>query len=469
MTGSLAPPGDALDTCVVVPVREDEADLAAVLRSLAEQDEVAHETYEVIVVLAACAPAARREAVATGDEYPGLRLTIVEVDSASGAVARRAGMDLACHRLLAIGRDHGRILLADPKLPVDSGWLADAPAVTSAGAYARGGGSTDLAREEELLERSLQRGGVLLRTRRAHGRTRATEWLARRSYPVCLLPAAELARQRTASVSVIVPAKDVAETIGDVVDVLVGIREAGLVDEVLVVDAASADGTAAIARARGADVAQESELRPELGRARGKGDAMWRGLGATSGEIVVFVDGDSQPFHEHFVTSLLAPLLEDDDIALVKGSFRRPFRVGDTVMPSGGGRVTELLARPLLNLHRPALAGFVQPLAGEIAARRSLLERLAFPVGYGVEIAMLLDAYELVGVDALAQADLGERQNRHQSLEALSAMAFAVLVAAERRIGELDMSGLSQGELLLPHTGSGLRRVAVEERPPLVP
>jgi glucosyl-3-phosphoglycerate synthase len=467
MTGPLAPPGDALDTCVVVAVREDEADLAAVLRALAEQDDVAHETYEVIVVLAGCTPAARQEAVAAGDEYPALRLTLVEVEAPSGALARRTGMDLACHRLLAIGRDRGRILLADPEHPVDSSWLEEAPAVTTAGAYARGGGSTDLGREEQLLERSLHRGGVLLRTRRARGRARAAEWLARRSYPVCRLPVADLARRRTAGVSVIVPAKEVAGTIGDVVDALVGIREAGLVDEVLVVDAASADGTAAIARARGADVAQESDLRPELGPARGKGDAMWRALGATQGEIVVFVDGDSEPFHEHFVTSLLAPLLSDDEIALVKGSFRRPFRVGDTVMPSGGGRVTELLARPLLNLHRPALAGFVQPLAGEIAARRSLLERLAFPVGYGVEIAMLLDAYEMVGIDALAQADLGERQNRHQSLEALSAMALAVLVAAERRIGELDMSELAPGELLLPQ-GPGLRRVAVEERPPLV-
>jgi glucosyl-3-phosphoglycerate synthase len=194
---------------------------------------------------------------------------------------------------------------------------------------------------------------------------------------------------------------------------------------------------------------------------------MWRGLAATTGEIVVYVDGDSEQFHEHFVTSLLAPLFADDGVALVKGSFRRPFRVGDTVLPSGGGRVTELLARPLLNLHRPELAGFAQPLAGEIAGRRSLLERLAFPVGYGVEIAMLLDAYERVGLDALAQADLGERQNRHQSLEALSAMAMAVLVAAERRIGDFDMTGLPVGELLLPHADR-VRRIDVEERPPLV-
>jgi glucosyl-3-phosphoglycerate synthase len=453
--------------CVVVPARDDEAALGPVLRALAEQDDVAPETYEVIVVLAGCRDATRAEAVAAGDEHAALRLTLVETGDDGAAAARRTGLDLACHRLLAIGREHGRIVLADPEHPVEARWLASAPAVATAARYARGGGPTDLMREEHLLERSLQRGGVLIRARRAGARTRIASWLERRSYPACREPAAELAQRRTATVSVVVPAKEVADTIGGVVDVLVAAREAGLIDQVLVVDAASQDSTADIARRRGADVAQEDDLLAEVGPARGKGDAMWRGLAVTTGEIVVYVDGDSEQFHEHFVTSLLAPLFADDEVALVKGSFRRPFRVGETVLPAGGGRVTELLARPLLNLHRPELAGFVQPLAGEIAARRSLLERLAFPVGYGVEIAMLLDAHERVGVDALAQADLGERQNRHQSLAALSAMAMAVLVAAERRIGDIDMTGLPVGELVLPYADR-VRRIDVEERPPLV-
>jgi glucosyl-3-phosphoglycerate synthase len=446
---------------------DDEAALGPVLRALAEQEDIAPDAYEVIVVLAGCSDATRQEAVAAGDEHPALRLTLVQTGDDGAAAARRTGLDLACHRLLAIGREHGRIVLAGAEDPVEASWLATAPAVATAAGYARGGGPTDLTREEELLERSLQRDGLLVRTRRAGGRTRVAGWVERRSYPACREPAAELARKRTATVSVVVPAKEVADTIGGVVDVLVGTREAGLVDEVLVVDAASQDGTADVARRRGADVAQEDALCPDVGPARGKGDAMWRGLAATTGEIVVYVDGDSEQFHEHFVTSLLAPLFADEGVALVKGSFRRPFRVGDTILPAGGGRVTELLARPLLNLHRPELAGFVQPLAGEIAARRSLLERLAFPVGYGVEIAMMLDAHERVGIDALAQADLGERQNRHQSLEALSAMAMAVLVAAERRIGDFDMTGLRVGELVLPYADR-VRRIDVEERPPLV-
>ena len=250
-------------------------------------------------------------------------------------------------------------------------------AVATAAAHARR--PVGLGREAELLEASVGRGSILVRTRRTHGATRVDGWLARRSYPSCRIPAEELARSRTATVSVIVPAKEVAGTIAGVVDELVGLREAGLVDEVLVVDAASADGTAAIARDHGADVAQEDALRADLGPARGKGDAMWRGLAATSGEIVVYVDADSEVFSPGFVTSLVAPMFADETLALVKGSFRRPFRVGGTVLPTGGGRVTELLARPLLNLHRPELAGFAQPLAGEIAARRSLLRAPAVP------------------------------------------------------------------------------------------
>jgi glucosyl-3-phosphoglycerate synthase len=156
-------------------------------------------------------------------------------------------------------------------------------------------------------------------------------------------------------------------------------------------------------------------------------------------------------------------------LALVKGAFQRPFAAGGEVRPGEGGRVTELMARPLLNLHRPALAGFAQPLAGEVAARHALLERLAFPVGYGVEIAMLLDAEALVGIDALAQADLGSRQNRHQPLRELSAMSYAVLVAASRRLlGTGAVDALAPGPSVLPGAVEvDVRQVAVEERPAL--
>jgi glucosyl-3-phosphoglycerate synthase len=295
-------------------------------------------------------------------------------------------------------------------------------------------------------------------------------WLERNAYGPCLLTPGELAARKTATVSVVVPAREVATTIGPTVEVLRRFLDAGAVDELLVVDAASDDGTAALARAAGAAVIQEDELMPAFGPCRGKGDAMWRALAATTGEIVAYVDADSEDFDERMLTGLLAPLFARCDLALVKGAFQRPFAAGGDVLPGEGGRVTELMARPLLNLHRPGLAGFAQPLAGEVAARRELLERLAFPVGYGVEIAMLLDAEQLVGLDALAQADLGSRQNRHQPLDALSAMSYAVLVAASKRLlGPEAVDALAPGPYVLPRPGEAdVRQVPVEERPPHV-
>ena len=206
----------------------------------------------------------------------------------------------------------------------------------------------------------------------------------------------------------------------------------------------------------------------EFGPARGKGDAMWRGLAATKGDIIVYVDTDTEEFQPNFVLGMLGPIFEDPEIQLLKGTFRRPFKLGDSVLPEGGGRVTELLARPFLNLYVPELAGFSQPLAGEIAARRCLLEAIPFPVGYGIEIAMLIDSVRLVGVDSLAQVDLGVRQNRHQSLRELAGMAYAVLAAASARLIGQDLDAYAPGPLALPSPeGLEMRRVPLEERPPL--
>lgn len=311
-------------------------------------------------------------------------------------------------------------------------------------------------------------------TETAHARVE--RWLARRSYRAADYPLERLRALRRAAgtegrggVSVVLPAREVAATIGPILDALAPLRAAGVVDELVVVDADSQDGTGEIARERGARVVQESGLLSEHGPARGKGDALWRSLTATTGEIVVFVDADTENFDDRFARGLIGPLLEDSQVAFVKGAFRRPFKLGETTVPDGGGRVTELVARPLLNLHVPELAGFVQPLAGEFAARRNLLEQLPFPVGYGVEIATLIDAHRLAGLDALAQSDLGERQNRHQPLRALSAMAFAVMIAAERRVRDGALPPGETATIALPDAGGlELRSVAVEERPPLV-
>jgi len=294
-------------------------------------------------------------------------------------------------------------------------------------------------------------------------------WLERRTFAANVYGARELLGLKRDTVSVVLPARNVAATIGAVVAVVVELGELGLLDEVVVVDAASEDGTAEIAAARGARVCQESELMPEHGPAKGKGDAMWRGLAATTGELVLFLDTDTEDFTPSFVLGLLGPMLTKPEVQFVKGSFRRPFRVGDVLVPDEGGRVTELVARPLLNLFVPELAGFTQPLAGEIAARRSVLEAVSFPVGYGIEIAMLIDVLRLVGIDAMAQVDLGSRQNQHQPLRDLSAMAYAVLVAASARVhGRETIEAFAPGTLALPTVdGVDVRQIALEERPAL--
>jgi glucosyl-3-phosphoglycerate synthase len=225
-----------------------------------------------------------------------------------------------------------------------------------------------------------------------------------------------------------VPARDEAATIASIVEPLVGLREQGVVDQVVVVDA-SEDGTGDVARRLGAEVYAQGGLMPSFGRVLGKGDAMWRSLSVLRGDVVCFVDADTERFGPHFACGLVGPLVVDPRVQFVKGFYRRPFRLGDEVAPEGGGRVTELTARPLLELFYPPLAEIRQPLAGEVAARRDLLERLPFATGYAVEIAMLIDAYELAGLDAIAEVDLDERQNRHQPLSELGPMATAVMRA----------------------------------------
>ena len=292
-------------------------------------------------------------------------------------------------------------------------------------------------------------------------------WLARRRYAATEFDLRRLrARRDRPSVTVVIPARECAATVAGVIETTVGpAYDAGLVDQVVVVDAASADGTADRAAAAGATVMQQNELEPELGPALGKGDAMWRALAATDGEIICFLDADTEDPDPGHLLGLLGPLLTDPQIALVKGAFARPFNAGGRALADEGGRVTELMARPLLNLHFPLLAGFTQPLAGEFAARRRLLVRLPFPVGYGIEVALLIDALDELGLDALAECGLGSRQNRHQPLRALGEMAFAVLAAVERRIeGPRSATG---GQFLRPWEDGRVVRVPVGERPPL--
>jgi glucosyl-3-phosphoglycerate synthase len=266
--------------------------------------------------------------------------------------------------------------------------------------------------------------------------------------------------------TVVLPTREVADTIGPIVERLLALE--GVVDQVLVVDAASADGTAEIAAAGGADVFQESELLPQFGQVLGKGDAMWRALAVAAGELIVYLDSDTRDFSPHFATGMLGPLIcAEEGVQFVKGHFRRPYSAdAGSQQPVDGGRVTELTARPLLSAFYPELAAFIQPLAGEVAARRSFLETLPFATGYAIETSMLLHARDrLGGTEGMAQVDLEERQNRHQPLRALGPMAYAVLgVILERLRAE---GRLLDGQAPPFQTADGrLIQVELVERPP---
>jgi glucosyl-3-phosphoglycerate synthase len=274
----------------------------------------------------------------------------------------------------------------------------------------------------------------------------------------------ELLRERKhETITVVLPAREVADTIGRIVEQLQSLGD--LIDQILVVDAASEDGTAEIAARLGAEVHQESDLVPEFGQALGKGDAMWRALSVARGDLVVYLDSDTRLFSAHFATGMLGPLICHDDVQFVKGYFRRPFAGEEGERPVDGGRVTELTARPLLSAFYPELGAFVQPLAGEVSARRAVFDRLPFATGYAIETSMLLHARDEVGTTAMAQVDLDVRRNYHQPLPQLAPMAYAVLRVVLERLRR-------DGRLLDDHapplqTADGrLVQVELVERPP---
>ncbi|MGV9286691.1 glucosyl-3-phosphoglycerate synthase [Streptomyces sp. NPDC003719] len=304
-------------------------------------------------------------------------------------------------------------------------------------------------------------------------------WLGARSWSVADRTIAQIMAAKRAtgqSVSVVLPALDEEATVGDIVTVIRRelMRRVPLVDELVVVDSGSTDRTSAVAAAAGARVVHRDGILPRIPAVPGKGEVLWRSLLVTGGDIVCFVDADLREFSADFVSGIVGPLLTDPEVHLVKAMYDRPLTMpdghaGGPESAGQGGRVTELMARPLLNLHWPLLAGFVQPLGGEYAARRSLLEQLPFPVGYGVELGMLVDSLHLVGLDALAQVDVGVRRHRHQDGQALGRMSAAIYRTAQLRLarGHLVRPSLTQFER--GSTGFEPRTYSVdtEERPPM--
>jgi glucosyl-3-phosphoglycerate synthase len=292
------------------------------------------------------------------------------------------------------------------------------------------------------------------------------------------------AKQRTGTrISVVIPARNEERTVGRVVGALRQALLIGtpLVDEIVVIDSDSTDGTGRAAERAGAAVHRARDIAPELGSYPGKGEALWKSLLVTRGDLVVFVDADLTQWGPHFVTGLVGPLLlggppgsgppnPAGQIQLVKGFYERVRTERDGSTSTEGGRVTELVARPLLSLWWPQLAGVVQPLAGEWAARRSLMESLTIPVGYGVELSTLLDTFTRHGPGAVAQVDLGSRAHRHQADHDLALMAAELMVVAEARRDHPEPPGQELHQFVRDHGEVRPRSRAIpsHERPPVV-
>jgi glucosyl-3-phosphoglycerate synthase len=321
----------------------------------------------------------------------------------------------------------------------------------------------------------------------AHGRALAARpgdvWLAndRRHRPSWTIDELEAAKGGR-TISVVLPALDEEETIASVIESISPLvsDSGGLVDELIVLDSGSTDDTEIRAVAAGARVVSREQALPEVPIRPGKGEALWRSLAATSGDIVVFVDSDLIDPHPMFVPWLVGPLLTGDGVHLVKSFYRRPLRgselsdvgdVGGDVSATGGGRVTELVARPLLSALRPELGCVVQPLGGEYAASRELLTSLPFAPGYGVEIGLLVDTFDRLGLDAIAQVNLGVRAHRNRPLAELGVMSRQVIATLLSRCGIPDSGvGLTQFVADGPD-GTGYTQrtspVSLADRPPM--
>ncbi len=283
-----------------------------------------------------------------------------------------------------------------------------------------------------------------------------------RDYPAARLVAAKRGRR----VSVCLPARNEESTVGAAVETIRRELMVGqpVVDELIVLDDGSSDETAGIAEAAGATVVSAADVLPEYGTENGKGQAMWRAVHVTSGDLLAFCDADIQNFDAGFVRGLLGPLLTRDDVSFVKGYYERPL----DGRPGEGGRVTELMARPLISLFFPELAELYQPLSGEYAARRDVLEAVPFVGGYGVDLGLLIDVIDRFGVAGLVQCDLGERVHRNRPLADLGVQALAILQLALARagLGEETAAAFGWTANLIRPNGEEIP-VTLVERPPL--
>jgi glucosyl-3-phosphoglycerate synthase len=541
----LPPPHPALRISVVVPARNEEALIGSCLATLAQQEGVLPEEYEVLLVLDRCTDDTEVRALEVAMEYPDLRLHLLEGPGRGAGHARRVGMEKAYTRLLAVGRSEGLIASTDADTVVAPDWLFVQLEAAARGARAIGGrielrGDADLpqgvaswhaeqgrlrqrellaavdsmggpiqsehwqfsgaslaltaatyaeigglepraALEDEYLEQALARCGVPIerplavrvatsarlvgRAKRGLARDLAlASWVHGNTYDAHDFDAADLLENKhasNASVSIVMPMRGKGRGTAALLRALEPLTQTGLVDETIVLRPGKED---ARPLSNSAKVYHDADLMPGFGPVRGYGDALWRGLSAAEGEIVVFLDPTVPDPEGRRLLGLLGPLLSRRDLSFVKGFSVEP-------AAEGGGTVdlSELVARPLINLYRPELAGFVEPLSAEFAGRRTLLTSLPFPAGYGAALSLLFDAAQAAGVQALAQTLLGPRPTPKVSLPDLGEAAYATLMAVTVRAhGREDLDERAPGPLFLPLPGRlELRRVAIEERPPL--
>jgi glucosyl-3-phosphoglycerate synthase len=287
----------------------------------------------------------------------------------------------------------------------------------------------------------------------------------------------ELKERQGKVISLALPTLNEEKTVGKIITTLQRnlMERYPLLDELIVIDSNSEDSTVQIAESLGVPVFKHPDILPEHDSFRGKGEALWKSLYVTRGDIVVWIDSDISGLHPKFVYGLVGPLLSDRDVGFVKGFYRRPLNLGGQLMTTGGGRVTELTARPLINLFFPELSGLVQPLAGEMAGRREVLESVPFFTGYGVETGLLIDILEHFGLASIAQADLETRVHRNQSLLSLSKMAFAIIQVVIERLGQRDrialLDEMNTSMKLIHYSPTELflevKEIRENERPPI--
>lgn len=288
----------------------------------------------------------------------------------------------------------------------------------------------------------------------------------------------KLKRAQNLRIALALPALNEEQTVGNVIQTIKKplMDDAQLLDELVLIDSNSQDCTREIARSLGIPVYIHQEILPELGSRTGKGEALWKSLFVTHSDLILWIDTDIVNIHPRFVLGLIGPLLARQDILFIKGFYRRPLKVGDKIQAGGGGRVTELTARPLLNLFYPELSGLIQPLSGEYGGRRSALEKLPFFSGYGVEIGLLIDMLDSFGLRAIAQVDLQERIHHNQDLSSLSKMSFAIIQAVfrklEKRYGRSILEELNRTMKLIRYDSGRLflevQEIAELDRPPMI-